>query len=175
MTCNDESIAHGPLGIVADGELLARVVNSNNLKKDGVGRFKNNLFPPEHIRVKGVSLIRADHLDTAELTAQGKSIAEGKILEAADAAPMFQGFATCRAEDIRAMTLATGSRSLCLVDSPVPGSATVRKNDAHSDAKHPVLLMADDPDLLEVQKQLIDLFVCLAPAVELKRPNRSRP
>lgn len=73
--CSCENVAHGALGLIEKEELVSRVVCDPRhiSKKDG--SIKPGVFPPSHIKEKGLSLMRPRYLSDEELKMHADAIA----------------------------------------------------------------------------------------------------
>ena len=147
--CACELVAHGDLGLIEPDELVARVVcNPRHMRKDG--SIKPGVFPPSHIKDKGLSLMRPKHLSSEALKKHADAIASHDKKDTA------VGVIECKAHAIRELTEADGTRSVCLFDDPVKGAPTLPDNPAHA------LLIAakemPDEDITEIRVRLLSLF-----------------
>ena len=145
--CSCENVAHGDLGLIEPDELVSRVVCDPRhiYKKDG--SIKPGVFPPSHIKEKGLSLMRPRHLSENELKMHADAIASHS--EKDTAVGVIEG----EAKVIRALEEADGTRSVCLFDDPVKDDPLVPDNPAHA------LLIAakemGDDDIAEIRTRLL--------------------
>jgi hypothetical protein len=145
--CSCENVAQGDLGLIEPDELVARVVCDPRhiYKKDG--SIKPGVFPPSHIKEKGLSLMRPRHLSDAEQKMHADAIASHS--EKDFAVGVIEG----KAQLIRALEQADGTRSVCLFDDPVKDDTILPDNPAHA------LLIAakemGDEDIAEIRTRLL--------------------
>jgi len=135
-----------------DHERLARVAtHPNHFRKDG--SIKPGMFPPKHIKETGLSLIRVDHIDEAELRRQAEAVAGCKPGETV------RGVRLCSVRDLREIAEPSASRSVCVKDDPIANAMALPDNPAHA-----VVIRADgqdDPEILRIQGILTDVFGAL--------------
>jgi hypothetical protein len=149
--CSCEKVAHGELGPVQNEERLARIVTDSGRHQGKDGKFKPGLFPIVDIREKGVSLMRADHMNAATMEMHAAAIAGALPNRAAS------GIAICIAKVIREVVDPdNGKRSLCVVDDPVKDEPPFPDNPAHAIAIRSG--DQDQPELLRLQGILVALF-----------------
>ncbi len=145
--CSCENVAHGDLGLIEPDELVSRVVCDPRhiSKKDG--SIKPGVFPPSHIKEKGLSLMRRNHLSDDELKKHADAIASHGPKDTA------VGVIEAKAQDIRALKEEDGTRSVCLFDDPVKDDPAIPDNPAHA------LLIAakemGDDDIAEIRTRLL--------------------
>lgn len=145
--CSCETVAHGDLGLIEPGELISRVVCDPRhiSKKDG--SIKPGVFPPSHIKDKGLSLMRRNHLSDDELRMHADAIASHSEKDIA------VGVIEGEAQIIRTLEDVDGTRSVCLFDDPVKDDSVVPDNPAHA------LLIAakemGDDDIAEIRTRLL--------------------
>lgn len=153
--CTCEQHSHGELGVVEDGERVARVVTSpNHIRKDGT--LKPGTFPKSHIAQSGLSLMRVDHMNVASIETVSEAIAGTKAGET------LKGLAMCKAEGLRSITdEGTTDRSLCVVDDPVLDDPSMPDNPAHAIAIKSA--EQDEAEILRIQGMLLDLFGGVTP------------
>jgi len=150
--CPGEAVAKSKFGVVTDDELLARVVVSpRHFQKDGT--IKPGVLPLSHIAQGGLSLMRTDHMDAAELAVQAQRIAGAETAA---------GVLLTKTRPIREITDDNGNRSLCVIDDPEP------LNEAHAAAVQSGALGADDPEIKRIRGVLMDLFGGLVPLTQAK-------
>jgi hypothetical protein len=103
--------------------------------------------------MSGLSLLRTDKMDEAELARQANAVAGAKPGETV------HGVALCSAEAIRGIYDSSDRRSLCVKDDPVKDDPKLPNNPAHA-----VLIQAargreEDPtEAMRLRGILIDLF-----------------
>lgn len=135
--CTCEEIAQSKFGVVNDNEMLARVVVSpRHFKKGGLDP---GVLPISHMEKIGLSLLRIDHMDEAELTKQANAIA-GSI----GGGNAVSGVLLARAISIRNSN--SGERENCVFDDPVR-APVVPENEAHAAA-----LLARPHDESEIRR-----------------------
>lgn len=145
--CSCENVAHGALGLIEKEELVSRVVCDPRhiSKKDG--SIKPGVFPPSHIKEKGLSLMRPRYLSDEELKMHADAIASHS--EKDTAVGVIEG----EAQIIRALKEADGTRSVCLFGDPVKDDPVVPDNPAHA-----LLIAAQemgDDDIAEIRTRLL--------------------
>jgi hypothetical protein len=166
--CSCEEVSHGELGPVADDERLARVVtHPNHFRKDG--SFKPGMFAISDIKGNkkdgGLSLMRADHMNEAELTRQAEAVAGCKVGET------IRGIRICKARELRSVADSGGARSLCVKDDPVRDDLVLPDNPAH--ALSVGSLSHDDPEALRIQGVLVKLFGPLMSIADFFKSTRT--
>lgn len=145
--CSCEDVALGELGLIEPDEIISRVVCDPRhiYKKDG--SIKPGVFPPSHIKEKGLSLMRSKHLSEGELKMHADAIASHS--EKDTAVGVIEG----EAHVIRSLEDEDGTRSVCLFDDPVKDDPAVPDNPAHA------LLIAakemGDDDIAEIRTRLL--------------------
>lgn len=145
--CSCENVAHGDLGLIEPEEMVSRVVCDPRhiSKKDG--SIKPGVFPPSHIKEKGLSLMRRKFLSDGELKMHADAIASHS--EKDTAVGVIEG----EAKIIRALEEADRTRSVCLFDDPVKDDPIIPDNPAHA------LLIAaremGDDDIAEIRTRLL--------------------
>lgn len=148
--CSCETVAHGEVGLIAHDEPVARVVcDPRHILKKG-GGIKPGVFPPSHIRTKGLSLMRPNYLTPEELRAHADAIASNDPNDKA------VGVIDCEAGGIRAFVEADGTRIVCLFDDPIKDDPTLPDNPAHASLIAAKEIPEDD--INEVRDRLLDLF-----------------
>jgi|JI10StandDraft_1071094.scaffolds.fasta_scaffold1347569_1 hypothetical protein len=124
--CSCEDCSTSEHGVVAHAERLARVVISPN-HINAKGEVKPGVLPLSHIVGQGLSLIRRDKIDQAEMTKQAEAIA------ATQDGGEVKGLMITRAEAARQILDASGKeRGLCVVDDPVRDDKALPDNPAHA-------------------------------------------
>lgn len=136
--------------MIVNDESVSRVVcDPRHIFKKG-GGLKPGVFPPSHIRTKGLSLMRPKHLTPEELKAHADAIASNDPKDKA------VGVIDCEAGKIRALVDQDGMRIVCLFDDPVKDDPTLPDNPAHA------LLIAakeiPEEDINEIRDSLLGLF-----------------
>jgi hypothetical protein len=116
------------------------------------GGLKPGIIPIEHIKRSGVSLIRVDRVDCAELTKQAEAVARSLDGQT------HIGVLVTSASLIREVKVA-GRRGLCLVDDPVIDDEKIPDNPAHAIAVASTLW--EEHEILEMRKVLLNLFSML--------------
>ena len=145
--CSCETVALGELGVIEPEELVSRVVCDPRhvYKKDG--SIKPGVFPPSHIKEKGLSLMRSKHLSDDELRMHSDAIASHSEKDVA------VGVIEGKVQSIREMEEVDRTRSVCLFDDPVKDDSFVPENPAHA------LLIAakemGDDDIAEIRTLLL--------------------
>lgn len=143
-------MARGELGPVDDDEDIARVVLSPAHIRKSDGKIKPGVFPPSHIKERGLSLLRITRMADAEVERQANAIA-GNL-------PGNQpvGLLVCVASRVRALNDDDDRRALCLFDDPVKDDPDLPDNPAHACA-----VRSADQNELAVRKmrgQLLEIF-----------------
>lgn len=157
--CSCEQLSHGKDGSepVDNPERLARVVTyPNHFLRDG--SVKPGVFPPKHIRESGLSLMRVDKMDEAELTKQAHAVAMCKPGETVSGVLLGE---TGRIREV----LGGSRRSLCVKDDPVMDNERLPDNPAHAIAIRS--LDQDEPEILRIRGELVKLFSGLTPIAEV--------
>lgn len=149
--CACESQSRGEIGPVGNDERVGRVVTHpfHFTKK---GELKPGVFPPSHIAGNGggLSLLRVDKLNTAELNTIASAIAGTKE----DA--QLRGLLLGQVARLREIVDDEGIRSLCVIDDPIAGDDKMPDNPAHA-----VAVRSGEQDASEVERiriELLDLF-----------------
>lgn len=150
--CTCEEIAQSKFGVVNDNERLARVVVSpRHFKKNG--SVDPGVIPISHIEKIGLSLMRLDHMDEAELTKQAEVVA-GAIGNG----NTVNGVLIASALSVRNSN--DGVREFCVFDDPVGATDKQPANEAHAAA-----LLARFHDEVEIRRLRGLLFDRFSPVV----------
>lgn len=165
--CSCEDKQRGPLGPVADYELVARaVINPTHIAKKG--GLKPGLFPLSHIQKIGLSLVRIDPITAPELERQGRAIAAAVLPGKDGVQPTLAGFVTCMVHNLRGELLAESpSRALCVHDDPTLQDGKLPANPAHAIVVG--TLDHDDSEIERLRLRLVDLFSPLVQAADAFR------
>jgi hypothetical protein len=151
--CTCEQIAQSKFGVVNDSERLARIVVSpRHFKKDG--SVDPGVLPITHIEKIGLSLMRVDRMDKAELTKQA-----GVVAGAIDGGNVVNGVLVANALTVRHSN--SGEREFCVFDDPVRETAKIPENEAHAAA-----LLARphvDSEIRRLRGLLLDRFSPVMP------------
>lgn len=158
--CTCEDIAQSKFGVVNDNERLARVVVSpRHFKKDG--SVDPGVIPISHIEKLGLSLMRLDHMDEAELTKQAEVVAgavgNGNIVN---------GVLIANALTVRNSN--NGEREFCVFDDPVRATDKQPENEAHAAS-----LLArphDDSEIRRLRGLLFGRFGSVVPIANVYKP-----
>lgn len=124
LPCSCEDMSHGNLGEVQSVERLARILSP--LHFDKKGRLKPSAFAITHLQEAGLSLVRVDKIDAAEIIAVASD-----IMKSSDQMEL-RGALVGSAQAIRDAKLPDGHRALCVKDDPVLGDKLLRDNEAHA-------------------------------------------
>lgn len=146
--CSCEQVSHGDLGPVDPNERLARVVPSRHISKDG--GVKTGLFPPSHIKLSGLSLMRMDKMTSEELIFHADVIAQFKTGD------VVEGICVCITRLLREIVGDDGRRSLCVVDDPVENDPSLPDNPAHAIAIRSN--SQGDDEIMRIRAELIMIF-----------------
>lgn len=133
---------------MADHERLLRIVTDKHYKTNG--DLKPSAFPVTDVKRRGVSLVRGDCIDFAELGAIASDIL--RLSKANEV----RGALVAAANSLKSKVDGSGARALCVIDDPVRDEENVRDNEAHAITLASMNL--HDPDVLELRDWLLQLF-----------------
>lgn len=145
-SCEGERVSHHSPGLVADGEIIARLIYSPLHVDLETGETKEAAF--SDVTDKGLSIQRLSQTSSAEVRAIGeKKLADDHAKGRTDRE--FLGMVTAEVKQVRQQTYEDGQRAFCVYDSGLPDAP------AHAD----VCQMKATPSAMKrARKKLCDLF-----------------
>ncbi|MER8859449.1 hypothetical protein NKI09_17605 [Mesorhizobium sp. M0757] len=142
--CHCEMISHSELGPIQSHETLARVIITPIHINRATGQPSPAAFQTVDLMTRGLSVLRRDHTDDAEL------IQQGKILCKNNPERSMHGVLYGSAAAVRALVDSVARRAFCLIDDEQPGQRT-----------HATIMRSADQDELEIKAlrgDLMDIF-----------------
>lgn len=122
--CHCESISHSALGPVTDGELLVRAIIAPE-HIDEKGCPKPSAFQSVDLMERGLSVLRADKADTAEIDRQADALRKG------DQSKWVHCMMIGVAGEVRALRDSKGRKAFCIIDDEMdnqPMHATIMRS-----------------------------------------------
>ena len=148
IKCSCESVARGPCGLIANSEVIARLIFFPDHIRTSDKSVKPGAFPLSHIREKGLSLVRPCKLSVVELERFAKAVAS-KMRDGE-----WYGQIQFAAILPRSLIDDDGNRSVCVFEDPTDEDNDVPQNPAHAllvSASHPM----SEEDAKEVRAALV--------------------
>ncbi len=148
MRCTCEAVSRGEHGIIADEELLGRIIFSPQ-HINAKGAIKPGLFNLTDIKTRGLSLVRVNKIESGELKVFAEAVA-GMIPNRS-----LQGYANFLTSVPRNLFDDEGGRRACVFDDPVEADGPIPENPAHA-----LLISAingiSEADAMEIRAHLME-------------------
>ena len=160
--CPKDYVSHSTFGFVLDTEMVARIVSSSHIGKNGV---KASVIPNAHLRESGLSLFRMGYLAKAQFD----SLAFAISASIPPGTSTTVGVILASASELRGFLDESGRPSICLFDEPTIGAGDFPENPAHA-----VAIAAEeyaDDEIIKIKTELLaGVFGQLIPLNKLAHP-----
>lgn len=147
VECACEATGTSQFGPVLDHEFLVRIIVSPIHVNPKTGRVTPGAFPSADLMERGLSVLRASHMDEGELTKQGTALCKGKP----DRSVL--GYMVGATGEIRALRDNADRKAFCAVDDRL-----------EDQEMHATVMRSADQDELEIKAlrgHLMDIFATM--------------